>query len=159
ERLRRCVRPTAVVALGAGALVAAGCLSASPSGGQPVATVRPGAPLPNTTAVVPFAIQTAVAQQASTVAAAAPGPTWTPPPASTNPPMTPVAFVTPILVYSEPPTPVGGGGVSAAPSPFEDVPRIGLEEARTLIETQRAVVGDVRGPGEFSQGHIPGAIL
>src|SRR5947207_14405057 len=98
---RRAGRAAVVVALGAGALLAAGCLGATPGGGQAVGTVRPGAPLPNTTAIVPYPIQTAVAQQAATVAAAPPGPTWTPPPAAVNPLMTPVAFVTPILVYSE----------------------------------------------------------
>lgn len=44
---------------------------------------------------------------------------------------------------------VGGGG--------GDNGGVGFDDVRTAIETGRAVVIDVREPGEFAAGHIPGS--
>lgn len=40
----------------------------------------------------------------------------------------------------------------------EDIPKIHLEEAKVLFESGRAVFIDARGPSEYIEAHIPGAV-
>ncbi|MCX8092637.1 MAG: rhodanese-like domain-containing protein, partial [Candidatus Goldbacteria bacterium] len=40
----------------------------------------------------------------------------------------------------------------------EDIPKIHLEEAKVLIESGNALFIDARGPAEYNEAHIPGAI-
>lgn len=50
---------------------------------------------------------------------------------------------------------------TAAPftTPFEDVPRMTVEEAKQKLDAGGALVADVRSPGEYQQAHITGARL
>lgn len=60
---------------------------------------------------------------------------------------------------------MGSGALpGAAPTATEDitypnVPRVTIEEAKAALDAGTAVFVDVRGPGAFAVGRIPGSIL
>ncbi|HEX7973689.1 MAG TPA: rhodanese-like domain-containing protein [Anaerolineales bacterium] len=43
-------------------------------------------------------------------------------------------------------------------TPFPEIKRVGLADARAAYETKSAVFVDVRGDPYYSEGHIPGAL-
>lgn len=49
-------------------------------------------------------------------------------------------------------------GVTASAQAIRNVPRITIDELKVLMEQKAVVVLDVREPGAFAKGRIPGAI-
>ena len=47
----------------------------------------------------------------------------------------------------------------ATRQPVEPFERISVAEAKRLIEKEKAPVVDVRTPGEYASGHVPGSVL
>ena len=50
------------------------------------------------------------------------------------------------------------GGVTLGAQAIRNVPRISIDELKTLMEQKAVLVIDVRDPESFSKGRIPGAI-
>lgn len=65
------------------------------------------------------------------------------------------------LVVATPPDAEGGAPAeTTAPAiPFPDVARVERAELQRLLDAAGVTVVDVRSPGEFRTGHIPGAVL
>jgi rhodanese-related sulfurtransferase len=51
-----------------------------------------------------------------------------------------------------------GAAVGLSAQAIRNVPRIGIDEVKPLLEQGRVLMLDVRRPDEFAAGHIPGAV-
>jgi rhodanese-related sulfurtransferase len=52
---------------------------------------------------------------------------------------------------------IAGAGFAAAQA-MRNVPRITVDELKTLIDQKAVVIIDVRDPGQFKEGRIPGSV-
>jgi 3-mercaptopyruvate sulfurtransferase SseA len=50
------------------------------------------------------------------------------------------------------------GAVALSAQAMRNVPRVSVDELRTLMDKKAVVIVDVRDPGQFNEGRIPGAI-
>ncbi len=57
-----------------------------------------------------------------------------------------------------PPAARAGAASAAAGQDIHSVPRITIDEVKTLIAKKQVVLIDVRDPASFGDGHIPGAM-
>ena len=53
---------------------------------------------------------------------------------------------------------IAAGGVVVGAQAMRNVPRVTVDELKALIDQKAVVVIDVRDPGQFKEGRIPGAI-
>jgi rhodanese-related sulfurtransferase len=53
---------------------------------------------------------------------------------------------------------VAAGAAALSAQAMRNVPRVSVDELQALIDRQAVVVVDVRDPGQFSEGRIPGAV-
>ena len=51
-----------------------------------------------------------------------------------------------------------GTAVGLSAQAIRNVPRVGIDEVKPLLEQGRVLMLDVRRPDEFAEGHIPGAV-
>jgi hypothetical protein len=56
-----------------------------------------------------------------------------------------------------PPTNAGSGASGGSQVSLDQIPRIGVEDARSAFDSGEAVFVDVRDAESFAQGHIPGS--
>ena len=62
------------------------------------------------------------------------------------------------LLFVSVPPPVAAVPASAVVQDLASVPRIAIDELKTLMARKQVVLVDVRDPMAFGQGHIPGAV-
>ncbi len=62
------------------------------------------------------------------------------------------------LLFVSVPSPVAAVPASAVVQDLASVPRIAIDELKTLMARKQVVLVDVRDPMAFGQGHIPGAV-
>jgi rhodanese-related sulfurtransferase len=53
---------------------------------------------------------------------------------------------------------LGAGAVALSAQAMRNVPRVTVDELRTLMDQQAVVIVDVRDPGQFNEGRIPGSV-
>jgi rhodanese-related sulfurtransferase len=71
-------------------------------------------------------------------------------------------MISPVLAFSllfvSVPSPLAAAPAVAVAQDLASVPRIAIDELKTLMARKQVVLVDVRDPMAFGQGHIPGAV-